>query len=307
MAGTMRVITDVKENLPLLRSAIARFGHSVEHHLQHYLAGASKKNKLLVFSFPKNWCVLASAKGGILKIFPDGVLAPEKFRFALLEKVLSHALLKKGMKKVVIETKEGFRSEILKKMRGSEKFRALGVSYVLYWPIFRMRQFDHLLKGKKWKKMRNIRNRFLRQHRVRMVDAKKVAQEKLRAVVSQWLRKRKQRDRVAKEYYDNVIASKFSGFTLAKAMYVDGKPCAITAGWKVSNGKKHYYSAIGILNYAHNGLGEFANLLDLLLLRKLGYNLVDFGGSGRPLLEFKRKFRPHHVYKTYSFSIVRKK
>ncbi len=302
----MQIITDVERCHSLLNRIVKKYGRSVEHHLPHYLAMRSQKNALVAFLFPGRMCALAMDEGSSLRIFPDGVFAPEGKRYTLLEKILDYALLRKKMKKVTLETNESFRKEILEMLRNSAMFEARRPHDVLHWPVFHMESFDHRLKGKKWKKMRNIRNRFVKRHRIRVVDSKNVQKEALKEIVRQWLRKRGRRDSVAQEYYHNVIDSGFRGFTIAKTIVVDGEPCTITAGWKVRNGKAHYYSAIGILNYRHDGLGEFANLMDLQLLKRGGYKIVDFGGSGFSLLKFKNKFRPHHLYKTYVFSIVKK-
>ena len=112
-------------------------------------------------------------------------------------------------------------------------------------------------------------------------------------------------DTVDKEYYLNLIDSNFKGVDMAKTMYVDGKPATITAGWKIPN-TKDYYSAIGIVDYSFPGLGEIANIDDLNRLKRMGFKYVDFGGSDKILLQFKRKFKPEKIYKTYIFSMVRK-
>ena len=301
----MKVITEVGSNVGMVKKALSRFGHNVEHNLHHYLAIASAKTKPVFFSFPRDRGVLASREKGKLDIFPGGVLAPKEERMGLLEKVLSRAF-QGGAKKVVVEVDGSSRKQILSSLKGSGRFKALRTSYILYWPTFDMERFDVKLPGRRWKKMRNIRNRFVKQHLIRIVDSRKVPQEKLKEIMRQWLRKRNHGDTVKKDYYLNLINSNFKGLGIAKTIYVDGEPCTITAGWDVPNGKKHYYSAIGILNYRHKGLGEFANLMDLIHLKRKGYKLVDFGGSDESLLTFKNKFRPHQVYKTYSFSIVRK-
>ena len=90
---------------------------------------------------------------------------------------------------------------------------------------------------------------------------------------------------------------------MTKTMYANGKPCTITAGWKMPN-TKNYYSSIGILDYSYWDLGEIANIDDLNRLKKEGYEYADFGGSEKALLSFKRKFKPEKIYKTYVFSIV---
>ena len=303
----MKVIADFKEKANRVRKAIARHGHNVEHNLYHYLAMGSLKRKLIFYSFPKLQGVLASREKDRYDIFPEGVLAPKQKRIALLSRVIGKMLSQKSANKVVVEVNEITRKGLLEWVKASKGYRALSTNFILHWPIFDMALFDAKLPGRRWKKMRNIRNRFIRQHRIRMVDSRKVPKRMLEGIVSNWLRKRKHSDTVEKEYYYNIIASGFKGFRFAKTLYVDGEPCTITAGWDVPNGQKHYYSAIGILNYRHPGLGEFANLMDLLHLKRKGYKLVDFGGSDKSLLAFKSKFRPTSVYKTYSFSIVRRK
>ena len=303
----MKFIEDVHKEKSLIHKAIERHGHCVEHHLEHYCCCHHEKNKLRFVDLGKKRGVLLSENGsGVWNLFPNGVLAPAQERWRALNKVLKFLLLKKKAKKVVVEVDERFRKEMLHNLAASRQLKALSPNYILYWPIFHMELLDEKMKGKKWKKLRNIRNRFFKQHRIRIVDSTKVSKEKLLAIVKQWMRRRKQTDEVTKEYYYNVISSNFKGFDMAKTIYVDGKPCTITAGWEVKNGEKHYYSAVGLFNYDYPGLGEFTNLMDLLMLKKKGYRIVDFGGSGASLLNFKSKFKPHQIYKTYSFSVVRK-
>ena len=251
----MKIIADVKEKANRIRKAIARNGHNVEHNLDHYLAMGSLKRKLIFYSFPKLQGVLASREKDRYDIFPEGVLAPVQKRITILSQVIRKMLSQKSAKKVVVEVNEGTRKGILGWVKESKRYRALSTNFILHWPIFDMALFDVNLPGRKWKKMRNIRNRFLRQHSVRMVESKNVPKAQLDGIVSTWLRKRKHSDTVEKEYYHNIIANGFRGFRFAKTLYVDGEPCTITAGWDVPNGKKHYYSAIGILNYRHPGLG----------------------------------------------------
>jgi hypothetical protein len=302
----MKLIDPLKHPA-LVKRSLSKYSHFVEHHFEHYLCIEDKDSILSFADCGKGRGVLLSTDGkGKWRVFPNGVLALPQERYALLEKLFRYLLLKKHAKKVVLEVDERFRSEILDHLSDSKKFKALSLNYLLYWPVFHMELFDSKMKGRKWKKLRNIRNRFQKQHRTRMVDARNVPTDKLEGIVMEWMRRRRQTDVVSKQYYLNAIRSRFKGFTLAKVIYVDGEPCTITAGWEVKNGEKHYYSAIGLLNYAHLGIGEFANLMDLLLLKKKGYRIVDFGGSGASLLGFKSKFRPHAIYKTYVFSVVKR-
>ncbi len=302
----MKLINPLEHPASVKRS-LSKHSSFVEHHFEHYLCIEDKDAILSFADFGKGKGALLSHDGkGKWRVFPNGVLAPFPERMKLLERLLVYLLHQKKARKVVLEVDERFRREILDRLSKSKKLRALSPNYLLHWPVFHMELFDPKMKGRKWKKMRNIRNRFTKHHKIRMVDAKHVPIGKLEGIVNEWMRRRKQNDVVSKQYYLNAIRSRFRGFNLAKVIYVDGEPCTITAGWEVKNGEKHYYSAIGLLNYAHRGLGEFTNLMDLMLLKKKGYRIVDFGGSGASLLGFKSKFRPHAIYKTYVFSVVKR-
>jgi len=154
-----------------------------------------------------------------------------------------------------------------------------------------MSDWDPKLKGSKYKKIRNIKNGFYKRHGVHVKNAKDVPKEKLHKVLDRWIKKRSFTESIDESYYQNIINSGFKGIKHAKVLYVDGEPAAINAGWKIPN-SKNYYSAVGILDYSHEGLGEIANIDDLTRLKKEGYNFVDFGGSDKVLLRFKRKFKP---------------
>ncbi|MFW9879930.1 MAG: phosphatidylglycerol lysyltransferase domain-containing protein, partial [Candidatus Thorarchaeota archaeon] len=203
------------------------------------------------------------------------------------------------------EVNEEFRKEILKKLKNSKEYRTCSSPFILYWPLYKMSKFDAQLKGKEWKKIRNIRNRFYRQHKAKVVDSKKVSKEELKKILYAWLKRRNAHDRVEKHYFVNLIENKLKGTEMAKTLIVDNKPCSITAGWRIPN-SNNYYSHIGILDYSCEGLGEVTNTEDLKLLKRKNYDYVDFGGSDKVLLYFKKKFKPERIYKTYIFSIVRK-
>ena len=160
------------------------------------------------------------------------------------------------------------------------------------------------LKGSKWKKLRNLRNRFCKNNSLSVKDSKDVPIGDLNKILLNWLKRRSHNDRVDKHYFFNLINNNFEGVDMAKTLCVNGRPSTITGGWKIPN-SNNYYSSIGILDYSYPGLGEIANIDDLNRLKRKGYDYVDFGGSDKVLLYFKRKFKPEKIYKTYVFSIVR--
>jgi hypothetical protein len=301
------------ENRKALES-IRKYGYFVEHNYPYFK---------LLDKDPGECCfACVDGKYGMLGeyvkknhewIFIAGILAPEKKRMAVFFEVLQHCL-KKG-KKFTIEADDSLYNAIVTQLKGT-KYRALSPRFVLYWPVFDMRKWDgNTLKGKKWKKMRNVLNGFYKNHDVKIVSSAKVPKEQLMKIVSEWVKKRQlmgyacNRKDSNQEYshkYINLVNSGFKGMLHAKTMVVDGIPSTITCGWKVPHSDGSYYSAVGIYNYAFKGLGEAANMDDLIRLKKAGFRLVDFGGSPKPLLEFKKKFKYDITYKTRTFSILRR-
>jgi len=161
------------------------------------------------------------------------------------------------------------------------------------------------MPGKGWKKLRNTKNSFYKEHKVEVLKHQDVDKEELKRIVAEWKERRGGDDFANSRQYLNIINNSFKGFDEVRILAVDGKPRAITGGWKVPNSEQ-YYSSLGLYDYSIERLGEIANLDDLTYLKSRGYKIVNFGGSGEELLEFKKKFRPASSYRTYIFSLMRK-
>ena len=303
----MKIIDDIVKYKDKIKRGIKKYGHSAEHNYNHYVYSETKSDKNVFFDFGSGRGVLTKfcQRGNSWSLFPNGVLAPKDGELDLLLKTADCILKKKKGKKFAVEVSEGLRKEILERLRARNGLRACSCNYVLYWPLYNMELWDSKLRGSRWKKLRNIKNSFSRRNRIRVVDSKTVPKDKLKVIVAKWLSKRQNNDRVDKNYCYGLIDNNFKGTDMAKTIYVNGKPCTITAGWRIPN-TKNYYSSIGVFDYSYHGLGEIANIDDLNRLKKKGYKYVDFGGSERALLSFKRKFKPEKIYKTYIFSIVRR-
>jgi hypothetical protein len=303
----LREIKDTIKYKEDIQKSIRKYGHCAEHNYYHYQYYETDGEKNIFFKLENKRGILSTydKKNNLWYLFPSGILAPEEERFDILIEFLNMVIRKKKGKKLFVEVDENFRKEILRKLKNSEKYRACSSPFILYWPLYNMSKFDAKLKGKEWKKLRNIRNRFYRQHKVRVVDSKKLPKEELKKILDAWLKRRNAHDRVEKHYYINLIENNLKGTDIARTLIVDNKPCSITAGWKIPN-SNNYYSSIGILDYSYPGLGEVTNLDDLKELKKRNYEYVDFGGSDKVLLYFKKKFRPERIYKTYIFSLVEK-
>ncbi len=295
----------------LIQDCIAKNGSSPEHNFHYYcnIEVDGAENRFISAGSPKG--ILAQYFASYDEWYMIGnVLAPEQERMEILIEAVILCLKKGG--KFVVETSPEVRKELIERL--PDAGYSVGDSrFALFWPVFELDKWDgDRLEGKKWKKMRNIRNKFIKNCSYKAVNAASVDKEKLVNLVMQWKDNRKNiadsGQRVfSKTYYQrylNFIKNGFKGTMHAKAIEIGGEPLSITGGWEIPNSGKGFYSAIGIYDYRHEGLGEVSNLLDLAMLKEEGYKFVDFGGSPKALLDFKMKFRPTSVYKTLTFPIT---
>ena len=303
----LRAISDVIKYDQKIRKSIKKYGYFAEHNYFHYLYNQTEQDKNIFFDFGNDKILMVQfdERTKIWSLFPNSILAPEAERLDLFLEATDYILKQQKAKKFVVEVSEDIRRKILDKFKIRNGFRACNGTYILYWPMYNMGLWDLKLRGSTWKKLRNERNRFYKRNKVMVKDCKNVPKEELMKILLNWLKKRNSRDRIEKAYFLNLIDNNFRGMDMAKTLYVNGKPCTITAGWKIPN-SNNYYSSIGILDYSIPGLGEVANIDDLDRLKGKGFEYVDFGGSDKILLDFKKKFRPEKIYKTYIFSVVRR-
>ncbi len=304
MVIDLKIIRDTKKYHKKIKKAIKKYGYCADHNPMSYVYIENSKDKNVVFDLGKGRMILANVdhKNNWI-LFPCGVLAEKNERYPFLVKFLDY-ILKKKSDKVEVEVDEDLRKEIVKKFSVKKKYQARTPD-ILYWPVFNLSNWNSRLRGKKWKKLRNIKNRFYKNHKIRAKESKSVDKEKIRSIVFSWLKRRSNSDVVDKEYYLNMIDNNFKGFDHTRTLIIDGKPCTITAGWRIPN-SKCYYSSIGLFDYSYKNLGDIANMDDLNNLKRNGIKHVDFGGSNKSLLKFKKKFKPERIYKTYSFYIARR-
>lgn len=299
-----KIIEDIDSEHSLIEECLTKYGYSAEHNLFHFKSLAKPNWKNFFFMYG-DFGVMAqfNRKINVFKMVSEIIAPPEK-REELFLKFLSQCLFEKKAKKVVVELEEKFRKKIMPALE-LNGFRALSVNYALLWPLFNMSSFDENLSGKQFKKLRNIWNRYKGDVRIKIANAKEVQANDLKELVLKWARQRNGSDRTEYKYFINQVENGFKGCDSSRVVLSEGKPISITAGWRIPN-SKNYYSAIGIYDYEFSDIGEFSNIDDLIQLKRMGYEWVDFGGSDKKLLEFKKKFGFFETYKTYVFSIVRK-
>lgn len=302
----MEIINDTAAARNEIEEAIRKNGFAPEHNYGYYqwLEEAGRENVFI--RFPGRRGILSQYNSKINTwYFVSMPISEEKHRLRVITDAIGMLFEENNAKKVMLELTPDLKAQLADAFKNS-KFRIGHNNYTYYWPVFDMKSWDgYTLKGKKWKKIRNIINRFYKENKVLVKDSRKIKAEKLKVIVHDWLRRRNSIDRPLYHRYMNMIGCNFDGADFARTLVVNNEPCSITCGWRIPN-SKDYYSSVGIYNYKVQYIGEAANLDDLFFLKKKGFEKIDFGGSGKTLLQFKNKFRPSSIYKTYSFPVTKK-
>tara|TARA_Y100000310_G_scaffold281722_1_gene302387 strand:+ start:25141 stop:26046 length:906 start_codon:yes stop_codon:yes gene_type:complete len=298
----MDIIDDFGSNKKEILDCIKKHGSVREHNFWFFYNQQNNYARVHFFKFEDKGLFSIKYKSGLWEIIGE-VLASESERLELFENFLNYALMGKNDQKVFVFVPEKFYNGIHDILKKSNNYRMTGGVDIYHTPVFNLKKWDENLSGSEWKKLRNVKNQFLKLHNVEIIPSKEIEKKKLNNVVHQW---RKNRPKVEHNYYTemylNFIKNDFEGCDIARSVVVDGEVCTITAGWSIPN-SKNYYSGIGLYNYKYNGLGEIANIDDLSQIKKRNFSFADFGDSTQSLLQFKKKFGPEYFYKTYWFHI----
>ena len=298
----MDIIDDINNGKKEIINCIKKYGSVREHNYWFFYNQQNDYAKVYFFKFNDRGLLSVRYKSGLWEIIGE-ILAPENERLESFKNFLNYVLMGKKDKKVFVFVPEKFYNDINNILKKSSTYRMTNRADIYYTPVFNLKKWDENLEGSKWKKLRNVKKQFLKLHNVEIIPSREIEKEKLNNVVHRW---RKNRPKIERNYYTemylNFIKNDFEGTDIARSVVVDGEVCTITSGWNIPN-SQNYYSAIGLYNYKHNGLGEIANIDDLIQVKKRNFLFADFGDSTESLLQFKKKFGPEYFYKTYWFHI----
>jgi hypothetical protein len=301
----MEVIEDICSAENTISKLIKRHGSVREHNFWFYQNQNTAYSKVYLFRHKDSGIFSIKYKSGIWEVIGDVLSTPGK-REELFRVFLDHTLKKKKEKKIFAFVPEKLYRVVETILQKDGGYKFTQAPRIYYTPVFNLKKWPGTLEGRQWKKVRNARNSLQKKHKVEIIPSTEINKRKLRKIVMDW---RKRRPKIEKTYYTkmylNFIENGFKGTDIARTIMVDNEPCSITAGWKIPN-TLDYYSALGIYNYRHNGLGEVANVDDLSQIKAKGYRRADFGDSTQSLLSFKKKFRPDSFYRTYWFHLVKR-
>lgn len=290
-----------------IQRSIDKFGSKPEHNVYYFFYDKPKNSRNVLFDFGRNRLILSSydERLNVWSLFPSGILAPAEENVDLLLQFSCYCLEEKASKKVTMEIDDSIFKILKHEIKNRAlNFRILNVNMVRYWPIINLSTWNHELNGKKWRKLRKMKNKFFKNNNINTIPCAELPKDALKKTVFDWKQNRKGRDRVDYFLYTNIIDSDFSGIDYAMSLCIGNEPYSISAGWRIPNTNSFYLSTM-LHNYKISGLGEVMYLESLNHLKEMGLDSVDLGGSDNDLILFKEKFKPSYIYKTYEFSLVR--
>ena len=306
------LIEDVEGERKTIERAIESYGTDPEQNYGYFRSHETGSNKCVYMRNGKYGILTTYNRQSKNWVMIGTPIAPKSEQTSVLLSGLDFLSEKGKLGKFTAEFDAPGRKELTE---AAGKYHIHTPNCVLYWPVYDMATWTgEKLEGGEWKKLRNVINRLRRNHRIEVVDSVEIDKSKLTAVIDQWARhrdqngfgvNRKNSNRTDDDEYRRFVELGFLGCKSAKTVLVDGRPASITAGWEIPNSNGAYYSGVGVYDTSVPGLGEFANWSDLVMLKNASYREVDFGGSPKPLLQFKQKFKPSRLYTTYIFSITR--
>ena len=308
------LIEDVEGERKLIEKTIQAYGNDPEQNYGYFLSHETDVDKC-VFIHQDGYGILTTfdpkTKDWIMISTP---IAPKTEQIPFLIDTLDFLSKKGKLIKYVAEFSSSGRKEVI--TAAENKYVVHKPSSILYWPVYDMDTWTGTeLRGGEWKKLRNLINQMNKAHKLEIVDSKSVDKQQLNEIINKWVKlrnqngfgiNRKDSNRADDDQYKKLVELDFLGCKYAKTVLVDGKAASITAGWEIPNENGAYYSGIGIYDLGIESLGVYVNWKDLVMLKNAGYKKVDFGGSPKPLLQFKQKFKPSSIYTTFIFSITKK-
>ncbi|MDD5589936.1 MAG: hypothetical protein PHQ47_02045 [Candidatus Portnoybacteria bacterium] len=297
----MQIVTGIDRARKIIESAISKNGHMAQHNFSLFKNYNCRGEQNVYFDFGESG-ILAYENENYWRFLTDPI-APENAKATLVEQAASAVFLQEKAKKIILEDfSEQLKKDILK--RKNELWHPAKAAYFLFWPKLDILNFDASLAGGSWKRIRNIRNKFYKENKVEIKKAVDFCASDLNDLILGWKKKRNDNDRVHLAQYTRFVESGFEGLQNVRVTTVNGLPAALVGGWPIPN-SSDYYSFFGICDYDFKNISVISYLDELAVLKEAGFKHVELGGSYGGLLDFKNKFQPSSIYRTYTFSLIK--
>src|SRR3989344_3065699 len=299
----MRIYEDLEAERDRIQACLQKFGWTSDHNLDWFIdAAITIEARPLYVEFDDGAGLLTHKYNDQWRIWSDP-LSPKPQAADKIEEFSKFALGE--VKEVWCDDVADTIYSVLENKNSFKLYKY----YSLYWSVLDMARYDPSLPGGHFKEIRNARNKFHREHKVKVVEAKNFNQHELLRIVDDWTGEvtKKQKEDVYDLRYRLVVKNNFRGFPASRVIIADGIAIGFNAGFDVPNHNKRFAGTIGIHDYSLKDLGIILWLEDLEWIKKAGYKEVDMGG-----MEYEWELKTKLVYgatierKSDTFSISKK-
>lgn len=288
-----------------IESCIKKFGHTSDHNLDWWTCALVTPDAVPVFvQWPDESGLLTHRCANEWHIWSDP-LSLESEMASRIEEFCSHALEDKNIKEVWCDDVADF---IYPALKNTRSLKLNDIYFSLQWPVLNMLKYDPSLPGGHFKDIRNAKNKFYREHQVKILNAGDVSKEELCRIVDDWYKrviKKQNKEDIFDLKYRMAIKNNFRGFVASRVMIVDGRPVGFNAGYEAPNCPGRFAGIIGLHDYSIKDLGVILWLEDLDWIKNAGYKELDMQGSEPEDLKTKTQFGAVVERKTDTFSIQR--
>lgn len=301
----MEFYYDIRSKRERIEACIKKFGHTSDHNLDWWACAIIIPDAVPVFvQWPDGSGLLTHKRSDEWHIWSDP-LSLESEMTSRIEEFCSYVFADKNIKEVWCND---VADSIYPELKNSRLLKLNDIYYSLLWPVLDMLKYDPSLPGGHFKDIRNARNKFYREHQVKILDTNDVVKEDLYRIVDAWygeVIKKQNKEDIYDIKYRSAIQNNFQGFITSRVMVVDGRPVGFNAGYESVNKPGRFAGIIGLHDYSVKDLGTILWLEDLDWIKNAGYKELDMQGSEPGDLRAKTQFGAVIERTTDTFSVMR--
>ncbi len=304
----MNIYENVETERDRIQSCIDKYGWTSDHNLDWFIdCEMSKKEGTHSFiEFSDGSGLLAIKYEREWRIWSDPLTPKDKASEKIIE--FSKNVLDGEIKEVWCDYVTDCIRPNLVKTNGNLVIN--DIYFSLLYLVLNLEGYDPNLSGGYFKEIRNAKNKFYREHQVKILDAKNTNKDEMFRIIDDWKEhaiEKQGSDHVYENWYKNAVKNNFKGFTSARLLEVDGRPVGINGGYEVINHPGRFGGIIGIHDYSHRDLGTILWLEDLEWIKNQGYKEMDMQGweENDGATKFEIRLGGKVDRKTDTFSIQR--
>ena len=297
----MQLVPILPDSRERIQECVNKFGHTSDHNMDWFIDSVITSEGEPVFvQWPDGTGLLAHHYPDEWRIWSDPLCSESEMAQRISE-FATKVFEDKNIRNVWCDDV----SDLIYPALRENGLNLEPIYYSLFWPVLDLSKFSPALPGGHFKEMRNAKNKFYKEHKLEVADAKEFSKEKLRKIIYDWKQFLPQnKEDIYDLRYHNTIEHNFRGFVTSRVLIVDGIPVGINAGYDVPNKPGRFAGIIGIHDYSVRDIGIVFYLEDLEWMKNSGYAEVDLQGSEEDEgLEFKLRFGARVERKTDTFCI----